>query len=401
MSYNSIIEVSSIGKVYTIYKKPSDRLKQALWRGYRQFYREFHAVKNVSFNVLKGETVGIIGRNGSGKSTLLQLICGTVSATSGSVTTSGRIAALLELGSGFNPEFSGLENTHMNAALLGMSKSDIEGRLAAILAFADIGDFIDQPVKTYSSGMFVRLAFAIAVHADPEVLIIDEALSVGDIAFQNRCIQKIQDLKRRGTSILFVSHDLSTIQIICDRVIWMKDGCLRAIGDPISVCQEYFADTMPIEAIQFSNIENAIPQQITNMAQLTKLRLSDESNNITEVYSLGKTLNLNFELLALQNLDETVFTVSIYRGDGDWSVGQTSIDTGVIWPALMAGMKHKGRLILAPLSLTPANYKICLSAFSSDLKTCYAMTELTTAFTVRSHYQTWGKFVHPSKWEVL
>ncbi len=248
MSFNDVaISVQGIHKRYEIYANPRDRLKQFLLprlqrsagRMPQQYFREFWAVKDVSFQIKKGETVGIIGRNGSGKSTLLQMICGTLTPTSGTVETRGRIAALLELGSGFNPEFSGRENVYLNAAVLGLSKQDIDRRFDAIAAFADIGPFIDQPVKAYSSGMLARLAFAVAVEVDPDVLVIDEALSVGDMAFQEKSFTRMKRIRDAGTSILFVSHSPSAVRNFCDRAIWLDKGHMRAIGERLSVCDQY------------------------------------------------------------------------------------------------------------------------------------------------------------------
>jgi len=220
------ILVSDVGKCYQIYSKPTDRLKQALWRGRRRYYREFWALRNVSLEIRAGETVAIIGRNGSGKSTLLQMICGTLAPTEGSVRTSGTIAALLELGSGFNPEFTGIENVFLNASLLGLTQEQIRTRLDDIQAFADIGDFVHQPVKTYSSGMLVRLAFAVIAHVDPSVLIVDEALSVGDAVFGQRCMRFIRRFTEQGT-LLFVSHDLNAVSSFCERAIWIESGHVR------------------------------------------------------------------------------------------------------------------------------------------------------------------------------
>src|SRR5271170_3493027 len=211
------IRVSSLSKCYHIYDKPADRLKQTLLRGRRQYYREFWALKDVSFEVRRGEAVGIIGRNGSGKSTLLQLITGTIKPTTGEIEANGRIAALLELGSGFNPDFTGRENVYLNGAILGLTKRQIDERFDQIVRFADIGPFIDQPVKTYSSGMVVRLAFSIAVHVDASILVVDEALSVGDVAFQFKCLHHLESLLERGVTILLVSHDVQLVKGYCTR----------------------------------------------------------------------------------------------------------------------------------------------------------------------------------------
>jgi lipopolysaccharide transport system ATP-binding protein len=232
MSSNIAIKVEGLSKCYQIYDKPSDRLRQfilpqlqsILTKQPRKYYREFWALKDVSFEVKSGETVGIIGRNGSGKSTLLQIITGTLAQTTGSVTTHGRIAALLELGSGFNPEFTGRENVYLNGALLGMSMSQVNDKIDAIAAFADIGEYLDQPVKTYSSGMLVRLAFAVQVQVEPEILIVDEALAVGDALFQKRCFQRIEKLVSSGTTVLFVSHDEESVRTLTSRALLLDKG---------------------------------------------------------------------------------------------------------------------------------------------------------------------------------
>lgn len=248
MSSNDIaISVSNLSKCYQIYDTPRDRLKQFVaprlqglaGQTPRQYFREFWALKDVSFEVKKGETVGIIGRNGSGKSTLLQMICGTLHPTSGNIQTNGRIAALLELGSGFNPEFTGRDNVYMNGAVLGLSTEEIDARFDDIAAFAEIGDFIDQPVKTYSSGMMVRLAFAVAINVDPEILIVDEALSVGDELFQRKCFSRIEAIRASGSTILFVSHSGGTIVELCDRAVLMEAGEKLAVGMPKQIVGRY------------------------------------------------------------------------------------------------------------------------------------------------------------------
>lgn len=223
---HSCIQAQELGKCYKIYDDPKARLKQALFKGRKQYYREFWALRNVNFEIKQGESVGIVGRNGSGKSTLLQMICGTLTPTEGSVRTHGTIAALLELGSGFNPEFTGIENVYLNASLLGLSHEQTESRMEDIKAFADIGDFIDQPVKTYSSGMLVRLGFAVMAHVEPAILIVDEALSVGDAVFGQRCMRFIRKFTEKGT-LLFVSHDLNSVSSLCERALWIDSGRLK------------------------------------------------------------------------------------------------------------------------------------------------------------------------------
>ena len=231
------IQVEHLSKMYKLYNKPSDRLKEAL--GMKVKVREHFALNDVNFQVSRGETVGIIGTNGSGKSTVLKIITGVVSPTKGEVKVDGRISALLELGAGFNGEYSGLENVYLNGTMIGFSKEEIDSKLDDILTFADIGDFIYQPVKTYSSGMFVRLAFAVAINIEPEILIVDEALSVGDVFFQAKCYHKFEEFKEMGKTIVFVSHDLSSISKYCDRVVLLNQGVKLGEGSPKEMIDAY------------------------------------------------------------------------------------------------------------------------------------------------------------------
>lgn len=234
-----VIVARSLGKSYRLFESPGDRLKQLLWGRWKQYSREFQALKDVNFEIYRGEVVGLIGRNGAGKSTLLQMVCGTLMPSSGSLEVRGRVAALLELGAGFSPDFSGLENVYMNAAILGLSRSEVDAKLDDILAFADIGDFIRQPVKTYSSGMFMRLAFSVATSVEPDILVIDEALSVGDGAFARKSFDRIMALKDRGATILFCSHAMYHVQALCSRAIWMENGKARMIDSAAHVTSAY------------------------------------------------------------------------------------------------------------------------------------------------------------------
>lgn len=237
----SLIQFQAVSKSYPIYSSPSDRLKELLTFNRRKFHQDFWALRDVSFEVPRGETFCIVGENGSGKSTLLQIVAGILAPTSGSAAVNGRVSALLELGSGFNPEFSGRDNVYLNAAILGFSSSQIDRVYRQIEEFAEIGDFINQPVKTYSSGMVVRLAFAVAIHVDPEILIVDEALAVGDIYFRQRCLRKVHELRARGITILFVSHAAGDVKALGDRTLWLDKGRVRELGDTDMVVSKYLA----------------------------------------------------------------------------------------------------------------------------------------------------------------
>lgn len=261
MNANTVLSISNLSKSYEIYSNPRDRLKQALWQGRKRFYREFWALHPISFELKKGESLGIIGRNGSGKSTLLQIIAGVLAPTTGEARIRGRVAALLELSSGFNPEFTGRENVYMQGAILEYTPDKIGEIFDDIADFADIGDFIDQPVKTYSSGMFVRLGFAVQAFIEPDILIVDEALAVGDIQFQHKCMRRIKKLLDNGTSLLFVSHGLNTVKNFCSKGIWLEKGKSQYIGDSGVAVEKYLAFMRMREADESPNEPEESPNE--------------------------------------------------------------------------------------------------------------------------------------------
>lgn len=235
------IKVENISKIYKLYKKPIDRLKETLHPLRKKYHQDFYALENISFKVNRGETIGIIGQNGAGKSTLLKILTGVLSQSLGEYFINGKVSSLLELGVGFNPELTGLENIYFNGTILGYSKEEIEQKLDSILEFADIGEFINQPVKTYSSGMVVRLGFAVAINVDPDILIVDEALSVGDIRFQQKCYRRFREFKKDNKTIIFVTHDTGAVINFCDRALWIDKGKIVLDSDPSTVCREYLA----------------------------------------------------------------------------------------------------------------------------------------------------------------
>lgn len=298
MSSEIAIRVEEVSKLYQIYDQPHDRLKQAILPRLqrlagaepRRYHREFQALRDVSFTIGRGETVGIVGRNGSGKSTLLQIICGTLTPSSGNIESNGRIGALLELGSGFNPEFTGRENVYLNGAILGLDRQEIDARYDRIKEFAEIGDFIDRPVKTYSSGMFVRLAFSIQANVDAEILIVDEALAVGDAAFVHRCMHRFHQLQEQGTTILFVSHDASAVKRLCDRALYLESGMLKADGDANSVVDAYLSTLfMNVRRDAHTLQKPADVPQDAAVQKLEKTLLGDlrEGDQSLEIVSVG------------------------------------------------------------------------------------------------------------------
>lgn len=264
------IDVRDVRKIYKLYDKPRDRMKDAFGLGNKQNYKLHYALNGVSMQIKKGETVGIIGTNGSGKSTILKIITGVLNATEGEVVVDGRISALLELGAGFNMEYNGIENVYLNGTMMGFSEKEIDEKLPAILEFADIGDYVYQPCKTYSSGMFVRLAFAVAINIEPEILIVDEALSVGDVFFQAKCYHKFEEFKKMGKTIIFVSHDLSSISKYCDRVYLLNKGNLLGEGSPKEMIDAY----KRVLVGQYEIVDKAENQELLNDAELQSAAIS-------------------------------------------------------------------------------------------------------------------------------
>ena len=343
---NAAITIDHVSKMYKLYRKPSDRLKDSLGLTRKKCYQEHYALSDVSFDIKKGETIGIIGTNGAGKSTLLKIITGVLSPTSGEVRTQGRISALLELGAGFNGEYTGMENIYLNGTMMGFTDQEIDARVEDILAFADIGDFIHQPVKTYSSGMFVRLAFAVAINIDPEILIVDEALSVGDVFFQAKCYRKFEDFKKAGKTILFVSHDLGSISRYCDRVVLLDHGRKLAEGGPkemVNLYKRLIVHQGPAAAGQTAedadraaaggaqgngteehnggegNHEWILPHEMnTNTleygekeGEIIGFRILDENGLRTNAIEKGTRFSMQVRVLFHQDIDDPIFTYTI------------------------------------------------------------------------------------------
>lgn len=268
---DAIIKAEHISKVYNLYDKQTDRLKEILGFKGKVRHKEAYALKDISFEVQKGETVGIIGTNGSGKSTLLKIITGVLSQTAGSVYVGGKVSALLELGAGFNPEYTGIENIYLNGTMMKYSDDEISAKLHSIIDFADIGEYIHQPVKTYSSGMFARLAFAVAINVEPDILIVDEALSVGDVFFQNKCFRKFEELKEKGVTILFVSHDIESVKAMTSRVLWIEQGEQRMFGEKLEVCNAYLK-TMLLEN---NTLASGLDENEKESYQVKKIKLEN------------------------------------------------------------------------------------------------------------------------------
>lgn len=312
------IQVKHLDKMYKLYNKPSDRLRETL--GFKVPVREHYALRDVNFQVERGETVGIIGTNGSGKSTILKIITGVLNPTAGEVKVDGRISALLELGAGFNMEYTGIENVYLNGTMMGFSKEEVDARLQDILDFADIGDFVYQPVKSYSSGMFVRLAFAVAINIDPEILIVDEALSVGDVFFQAKCYRKFEEFKKMGKTILFVSHDLSSISRYCDRVILLNKGVKLEEGSPkqmVDMYKQLLVGQDPAKAEEkkeeqkesWSQQFQVNPNMLeygTKLAEIVDFAVLDGKDRCTNTIEKGSSFRIRMKVVFHQDIQEPI-----------------------------------------------------------------------------------------------
>ena len=374
------LRVESISKQYRIYNRPSDRLKETVTRGRWRAHREFWALKDISFEIEAGTTTGIIGPHGSGKSTLLQIITGTLEPTHGRVWLEGRVAALLELGAGFNAEFTGIENIFMNASLLGLSRAETEALLPEIASFAEIGDFIYQPLKTYSSGMYVRLAFAVAIAVSPQILIIDEALAVGDAVFQHRCTRRIKEMQENGTTILFVSHDPGAIRALCGRAILLNQGRMEADGPPAEVLARYQKVIMAQEAAYAqAELVREKPQptaeeidapQFTyrhgnGSAEILKVELLDASHEPAAIVESGQLVHLRMHVVFNEDVVDPVYGFIIRNRHGIHLYGTNTRVQGIT-----SGLIKSGSRVETTFSfnswLAPDLYSISIAVHSTE-----------------------------------
>jgi teichoic acid transport system ATP-binding protein len=371
------ISVSHLTKIYKLYDRNRDRLKEALHIGRNINFREHYALNDVSLEVNTGETVGIIGTNGSGKSTILKIITGVLNPSGGEVKINGRISALLELGAGFNMEFTGIENIYLNGTMIGFSEEEIDARLQDILDFADIGDFVYQKVKTYSSGMFVRLAFAVAINIDPEILIVDEALSVGDVFFQNKCYRKFEDFKKQGKTILFVSHDLSSISKYCDRVILLEKGRKIGEGSPKEIIDMYKkvlvgqldkqtntkkSDSINKESSRWKDRMQLNPDKDeygSGLAEFEDYCAYDKSGEITNTIIKGEEFTVKVKIRFFETIQEPIFAVSFKNRQGTEITG-----TNTMFEKISTGTANPGDVMIATftqnMSLQGGEYLISL-----------------------------------------
>lgn len=389
MPNDIIIKVNNVSKLYKLYDRNIDRLRDSLGLTRVKRYKEHYALNDINFDIKKGECVGIIGTNGAGKSTILKIITGVLAPTEGSVDINGRISALLELGAGFNMEYSGIENIYLNGTMIGFSKEEIDSKLDDILDFADIGEYVHQPVKTYSSGMFVRLAFAVAINIDPEILIVDEALSVGDVFFQLKCFKKFEDFKAKGKTILFVSHDLSSIEKYCDKAILLDHGRNVAEGKPIDIINKYkkIMTGMTVEELEKQEKQKASDKQnISNQddnklwkdqlesnpnvdeygamdAKIIDYGIFDEEGLLTTTLIKGSRFTIKSKVKFNKDIEDPIFTFTFKTPKGQDITG-----TNTMLEKKSIGMAREGEIYVASfeqdMSLQGGEYLLSISCTS-------------------------------------
>ena len=369
LTNNSAILVYELSKIYKLYVRNIDRLKEAFHPTRKKYHRDFYALKDISLNISRGETIGIIGRNGSGKSTFLQIVTGVLTPSSGTMSVNGRISALLELGSGFNPQFTGMENIFFNGQIMGYSRKEIERRIDDILSFADIGEFIHQPVRTYSSGMFVRLAFSLAVSVEPEILIVDEALAVGDTAFQMKCMDKINQMIEKGVTLLFVSHDPGAIKRLCRRAILLDKGKVVRDSNPEEVFDLYNA------MIADENFENTLTKKLDNgkiqtisgtgKARVVDLQILNKNKEKSHGFETGETVTIKTTVETYEDIETLVFGFMIKDRMGQVMFGTNTFHTKQTLKNIKSGEKYCFNIIFN-MNLGIGDYSITTALTSND-----------------------------------
>ena len=422
MDNNIAIKVTDLEKVYKLYDKPSDRLKEALHIGRGKHHTEHRALKGVNMAIRQGECVGIIGTNGSGKSTILKIITGVLSPTAGNVEVNGRISALLELGAGFNMEYNGIENIYLNGTMIGFSKKEIDQKLDEILAFADIGDYVYQPAKTYSSGMFVRLAFAVAINIDPEILIVDEALSVGDVFFQAKCYHKFEEFKEMGKTIVFVSHDLSSISKYCDRVVLLNQGIKLGEGMPKQMIDTYkqvlvgqytppeaegerLLDDEQLRAMAAKGVDGSklggekagiaenpdLLEYGSKKAQITEYYITDEKGTKTSAILKGSSFSIHMRVEMTEKIAAPIFAFTIKNVRGTEITGTNTMFEKAFLESVEAG-ETKEITFTQDMNLQGGDYLLSLgvTGYEEDDFTVYHRLYDVLNVTVVSDKDTVG-----------
>ncbi|MDQ0917616.1 ABC transporter ATP-binding protein [Paenibacillus sp. V4I5] len=422
---NEIIRVSNVSKKYKMYKHPTDRLKEALSFRNKSYHRDFRALDNINFSISRGENVGIIGKNGSGKSTLLKIITGIVQPSTGNVQVYGRVSAILELGAGFNPEYSGIENIYTYGMIMGITKREMQTKIDEIIEFADLGSFINQPVKTYSSGMYARLAFSVAINIDPDLLIVDEALSVGDMGFQHKCMNKMKELIDRGVTVIFVSHDTFAVKSLCSRCIYLEHGNIKADGSAIEVTDIYLMDTrkkiytveskeitsmnkLALHNLETGEISGTMEADIikqeeeakeddtnkyeqlrygTGDVRIKKVSMINEQGKVADHFEFGEMMSIEIDLQAYKQIDNLNCCIRIRDKNGIDVTGTTTIEENITFPTI--NEREKIKVLFKAPNLLKHDMTFSLGATINDTKNIADQTILDhvdLAYTFKSVY---------------
>ncbi|QWU15813.1 teichoic acid transport system ATP-binding protein [Paenibacillus sophorae] len=404
---NGIIEINNLVKKYKLYNKPTDRFKEAVHPFNKVYHKEFVALDGITLSVEKGDAVGILGKNGSGKSTLLKIITGVLSPTGGSVEINGKISAILELGAGFNPEYTGRENIYLNGLMMGYGREKMDEKIDSVIEFADIGKFIDQPVKVYSSGMFARLAFAVSINVEPDILIVDEALAVGDTRFQTKCIDKMKELKRNGTTILFVSHASEQVKRFCNKAVWIKNGKIEALGDSSEVVDLY-EDYMRNDTEQLTEgTEPRANKVITSIEPDFVLPSNPDVLALITNVQINKTSLRTFEELIVEieyevyeeSIDDLLLGAAIYTPSRDYIFGPNTFLENISIPNKMG--RHKVNYCIPQLPLLGGTFCLDVGLFNNEGIINIHYMENAVSFTITNKYFSEGLVYIKHNWEVL
>ncbi|MEC0171191.1 ABC transporter ATP-binding protein [Paenibacillus graminis] len=402
-----IIEINNIVKSYKLYNKPADRFKEAIHPFKKNYHKEFVALNGITLSVEKGDAIGILGRNGSGKSTLLKIITGVLTPTSGTVNIDGKISAILELGAGFNPEYTGKENIYLNGLMMGYSREKMEEKIDSVIEFADIGDFIDQPVKLYSSGMFARLAFAVSINVEPDILIVDEALAVGDTRFQTKCIDKMKELKKSGTTILFVSHASEQVKRFCNKAVWIKDGKVAAQGDSSEIVDLYEDFMRNDVEIAERKIENQLPEAALQMDSDFVLPANPDVLGLITDVKINKTSFRTFEEVIVEIeyeiyeeiIEDLLLGAAIYTPNRDYIFGPNTFLEKVSIPNRLG--RHKVNYCIPQLPLLGGTFCLDVGLFNNEGIVNIHYKENAVSFVITNKYFSEGLVYIKHNWEVL
>ena len=404
----NIIEVKNLSKVYNLYNKPIDRLKEALDFRKKQYHTKLYALNNISFNVEKGENIGIIGTNGSGKSTLLKILTGVVTATEGKVKVNGKVAALLELGAGFNPEYTGIENIYLNGTMMGFSKEEMDKKIPFIIEFANIGEFINQPVKTYSSGMFARLAFAVAINVEPDILIVDEALAVGDTRFQIKCMNHMQKMIEGGTTILFVSHDINSVRRFCHKALWLNKGSIMMYGETNTVADAYL-DFLKLGEFSFEKDDKLKKEEHTELpaftpgdtiADIVGFYIYNSKGEIVDeiAYNEPVTIEVIYDVYD-DGIESPVLGIAIHGMDDDYICGLNTLLDKVSIPWQYGRNRFYLQYTNGVLALG-GKYYFDTALYDKTATVPFPYKSMIKTFTVYSGYVGEGRYIVPHKWSL-